>query len=110
MRIAVVGPTHPNTGGIVHHTTELAHHLADAGHAVDLLSWSAQYPSFLHPGTIRIPDGEPEVRVYPRTRASLAWWNPISWWRTGLRLRQYEAVVLVHAATVQVPTYLALLK
>lgn len=110
MRIAVVGPTHPNTGGIVHHTTELAHHLSDAGHTVDLLSWSAQYPGFLHPGTIRIPDGEPEVRVYPRTRPSLAWWNPISWWRTGLRLRQYDAVVLVHAATVQVPTYLALLK
>ncbi len=110
MRIAVVGPTHPNTGGIVHHTTELAHHLADAGHSVELLSWSAQYPSFLHPGTMRIPTGEPEVRIFHRTRASLAWWNPISWWRTGLRLRRYEAVVLVHAATVQVPTYLAMLK
>jgi glycosyltransferase involved in cell wall biosynthesis len=110
MRIAVVGPTHPNTGGIVHHTTELAHHLAEAGHTVDLLSWSAQYPGFLHPGTIRVPGDEPEVRVFPRTRYALAWWNPLTWWRTGLRLRHYDAVVLVHAATVQVPTYLAMLK
>jgi glycosyltransferase involved in cell wall biosynthesis len=110
MRIAVVGPTHPNTGGIVHHTTELAHHLAEAGHAVDLLSWSAQYPGFLHPGTIRVPADEPEVRVFPRTRYALAWWNPLTWWRTGSRLRHYDAVVLVHAATVQVPTYLAMLK
>ena len=110
MRIAVVGPTHPNTGGIVHHTTELAHHLAEAGHDVELLSWSAQYPGFLHPGTVRVPRDEPEVRVFPRTRAALAWWNPISWWRTGLRLRHYDAVVLVHASTVQVPAYLAMLK
>jgi glycosyltransferase involved in cell wall biosynthesis len=110
MRIAVVGPTHPNTGGIVHHTTELTHHLAEAGHQVDLVSWSAQYPGFLHPGTIRVPDGEPEVRPYPRTRYALAWWNPLTWWRTGLRLRHYDAVVLVHAATVQVPTYLTMLR
>lgn len=110
MRIAVVGPTHPNTGGIVHHTTELAHHLAESGHDVDLVSWSAQYPGFLHPGTIRVPGDEPEVRVFPRTRYALAWWNPLTWWRTGGRLRHYDAVVLVHAATVQVPTYLAMLK
>jgi glycosyltransferase involved in cell wall biosynthesis len=110
MRIAVVGPTHPNTGGIVHHTTELAHHLAESGHDVELLSWSAQYPGFLHPGTLRVPGGEPEVRVFPHTRAALAWWNPISWWRTGLRLRHYDSVVLVHASTVQVPAYLAMLK
>jgi len=34
VRIAVVGPTHPHTGGIVHHTTELCHRLAAAGHDV----------------------------------------------------------------------------
>jgi len=110
MRLAVVGPTHPHTGGIVHHTTELAHQLVAAGHDVELISWSAQYPAFLHPGTLRIPGGEPEVRLFPNTRYDLAWWNPISWWRAGLELRKYDAVVLVHAATVQVPAYLAVLK
>jgi glycosyltransferase involved in cell wall biosynthesis len=110
MRIAVVGPTHPHTGGIVHHTTELSHQLAAAGHDVDLISWSAQYPGFLHPGTLRVPGGEPEVRVYPRTSYALAWWNPITWWRTGVRLRLYDAVVFVHASTVQVPAYLTMLR
>ncbi len=110
MRIAVVGPTHPHTGGIVHHTTELSHQLAAAGHDVDLISWSAQYPGFLHPGTLRVPGGEPEVRVYPRTSYTLAWWNPITWWRTGVRLRLYDAVVFVHASTVQVPAYLTMLR
>ena len=110
MRIAVVGPTHPHTGGIVHHTTELCHQLAAAGHDVDLVSWSAQYPAFLHPGTLRVPGGEPEVRVYPSTSHQLAWWNPITWWRTGVGLRGYSAVVLVHASTVQVPAYLTILR
>ncbi|MDQ1484472.1 MAG: hypothetical protein QOJ62_165 [Actinomycetota bacterium] len=110
MRIAVVGPTHPHTGGIVHHTTELSHQLAAAGHDVDLVSWSAQYPAFLHPGTLRVPGGEPEVRLFPHTRYPLAWWNPLTWWSTGLRLRSYDGVVLVHASTVQVPAYLVLLR
>jgi glycosyltransferase involved in cell wall biosynthesis len=110
VRIAVVGPTHPHTGGIVHHTTELSHQIAAAGNDVDLISWSAQYPGFLHPGTLRVPGGEPEVRVYPRTTYTLAWWNPITWWRTGVRLRLYDAVVFVHASTVQVPAYLTMLR
>ncbi|HWF42817.1 MAG TPA: glycosyltransferase family 4 protein [Acidothermaceae bacterium] len=110
VRIAVVGPTHPHTGGIVHHTTELCHRLAAAGHDVDLVSWSAQYPAFLHPGTLRVPGGEPEVRIYPATSYQLAWWNPITWWRTGVGLRGYSAVVLVHASTVQVPAYLTILR
>lgn len=110
MRVVVVGPTHPNTGGIVHHTTELAHQLRGAGHEVELLSWSAQYPGFLHPGTSRVPGGEVEVRLFPHTTYALAWWNPITWWRAGLRLRDADAVVLVHASTVQVPAYVTLLK
>ena len=84
MHIAVVGPTHPHTGGIVHHTTELSHQIAAAGHVVDLVSWSAQYPAFLHPGTLRVPGGEPEVRLFPAVTYPLVWWNPITWWRTGV--------------------------
>jgi glycosyltransferase involved in cell wall biosynthesis len=110
MHIAVVGPTHPHTGGIVHHTTELSHQLAAAGHEVALVSWSAQYPAFLHPGTVRVPGGEPEVRLFPRTSYWLAWWNPISWWRAGVKLRSFEAVLLVHASTAQVPAYLTMLR
>jgi len=109
VHIAVVGPTHPHTGGIVHHTTEMSHQLAAAGHTVDLVSWSAQYPAFLHPGTLRVPGGEPEVRLFPAATYPLVWWNPITWWRTGVSLRHYDAVVLVHASTVQVPAYLTLL-
>ena len=44
MKIAIIGPAFPYKGGGAHHTTELAHRLAAAGHEVTLESWKAQYP------------------------------------------------------------------
>ena len=44
LRIAVVGPTHPYKGGVAAHTTTLAHHLAEAGHDVTLVSLAPPLP------------------------------------------------------------------
>ena len=41
--VALIGPTHPLKGGVAAHTTELAHQLAQAGHEVQLISWSRRY-------------------------------------------------------------------
>ena len=57
-----------------------------------------------------MPGGEPEVRVYPATSYQLTLVDPITRWRTGVGLRSYSAVVLVHASTVQVPAYLTILR
>jgi glycosyltransferase involved in cell wall biosynthesis len=111
-RIAVVGPTYPYKGGIAQHTTLLCHRLAaSSADEVDLLSWSAQYPSFLYPGQQRVPDGRPEVEVWPRTSYPLSWRRPDGWWRVGRRLRRgrYDAVVLVIITPVQAPAYIAVL-
>jgi len=108
MRIAVVGPAFPYKGGGAHHTTELAHRLAAAGHSVVIESWRAQYPAFLYPGqqTISEPEGEP----FPGTRRRLDWRRPDGWWRTGRSLRTADLVVLAVLSPVQVPSYLGILK
>jgi len=108
VRIAIVGPAFPYKGGGAHHTTELAHRLAGAGHDVVIESWRAQYPSFLYPGqqTIDAPEGEP----FPRTRRDLAWYRPDGWLRTGRRLRSADLVVLAVLTPVQVPSYLGILR
>ncbi|GLZ10365.1 glycosyl transferase family 1 [Actinomadura sp. NBRC 104425] len=108
MRIAVVGPAFPYKGGGAHHTTELAHRLAAAGHSVVIESWRAQYPAFLYPGqqTISEPEGEP----FPGTRRRLDWRRPDGWWRTGRSLRTCDLVVLAVLSPVQVPSYLGILK
>lgn len=110
MRVAVVGPTHPLKGGVAAHTTELAHHLAGAGHEVELVSWSRLYPRLLYPGEQAVPQGIPDVTPFPRTTRDLAWAQPASWWRTGRRLRGVDRVVVVHVVPAVVPAHLALLR
>ncbi|MBO0820202.1 MAG: glycosyltransferase family 4 protein, partial [Nocardiopsaceae bacterium] len=107
MRIVIVGPAFPYKGGGAHHTTELAHRLAGAGHEVVLESWKAQYPSFLYPGeqTISAPEGEP----FPGTRRKLAWYRPDGWLRAGRGFRAADLVVFVVLSTVQAPSYLGML-
>ena len=113
LRIAVVGPTHPHTGGIAAHTTMLAHHLQDAGHDVVLVSWAHLYPSRLHRDDVTVPRGGvdvPEVPPFPRTIRALSWARPDSWVRVGRRLRGLDAIVVVHAIAPAVPAHLALLR
>src|SRR5690606_14286007 len=109
MRIALVGPTHPYKGGVAQHTTTLARQLGLAGHVVDLVSWSAQYPGFLYPGEQRVPEHKPEVPPWPRTTYPLAWYRPDGWWRVGRDLRWHDLVVLVLVTPLQAPAYLAIL-
>lgn len=108
MRIALIGPAHPYKGGIVHHTTELAHRLTGLGHDVRIESWSRQYPDRLYPGQQRVD--EPELEPHPNTRHPLSWRRPDSWWRLGRRLRSdVDAVVIVLVSPVQVPAQLVVL-
>jgi glycosyltransferase involved in cell wall biosynthesis len=103
VRIAIVGPTFPYKGGGAHHTTELAHRLAAAGHDVTLESWQTQYPSFAYPGRLTI--SEPEGEPFPDTRWELSWHSPAGWVRAGHRFREYDLAVFTVLTPLQVPAY-----
>jgi len=107
VKIALVGPAHPYKGGGARHTTELARHLAAAGHDVIIESWRAQYPSRLYPGqqTVDVPEGAP----YPRTLRRLAWYRPDGWLAEGRRLRPADLVVFALLTPLQVPAYLTIM-
>ncbi|GAB3686216.1 glycosyltransferase family 4 protein [Angustibacter aerolatus] len=112
MKVAVVGPAHPFKGGVAAHTTELARHLALAGHDTELVSWSRLYPGLLYPGEQQVPHGTPDLPPYARTTRPLSWASPASWVRTGRRLRRerFDVVVVVHVVPAVVPAHLALLR
>src|SRR6476661_8894902 len=110
LKVAVVGPTHPYKGGVAAHTTTLAHHLAEAGHDVTLVSWSHLYPSRLYPGEQAVPGGAADVPPFPRTIRALSWARPDTWLRTGRRLRGFDAIVVVHVIPAVVPAHLVLLR
>jgi glycosyltransferase involved in cell wall biosynthesis len=107
MRIAIVGPAHPYSGGSTQHTTALAHRLSAAGHRVSLQSWRSQFPTLLYPGQAMVD--WPEVPLFPDTASSLAWYRPDDWWLTARRLgRRFDAVVLTVFTSIQVPVYLTM--
>ena len=97
MRIALIGPAHPDQGGGARHTTELARRLAAAGHNVIIESWRVPGP--------QLQEGKP----YPRTYRRLARHRPDGWIAAGRRLRSADLVVFALLAPSQVPSYLAVL-
>lgn len=108
MRIAIIGPVHPYKGGIVQHTTELAHRLSAAGHEVKIISWRTQYP-FFYPGQQFIE--EPELPEHDGAKRVLSWRNPAGWARWGKRLRSYDRLVFVWwVPTIQGPVYWGMFK
>jgi len=110
MKIAIIGPTHPYKGGIAQHTTQLAHHLAAAGHEVQIISWREQYP-FFYPGEQFVPDGKPEMPVFPDTKRVLSWRNPAGWLVWGRKLVQFDEVIFVWwLPIIQGPIYMSMLR
>jgi glycosyltransferase involved in cell wall biosynthesis len=97
VRIALIGPAHPEQGGGARHTTELARRLAAAGHNVIIESWRTPGP--------QLQEGKP----YPRTYRRLARHRPDSWIAAGRRLRSADLVVFALLAPGQVPSYLTVL-
>ena len=96
LKLAIIGPGHRVTTDAAAHTTTLAHHLAQAGHDVTLVTWSSSFPS--------------SVPAFPRTVRALSWARPGTWVRTGRRLRGFDAVILMDATPLLVPVHLAILR
>ncbi len=91
-------------------TTELAHQLDSQGAKVTLCSWRAQYPSLLYPGSQFVPADQPERPLFNHTTRTLAWYNPISWWRLGRGLRAFDKIIFVWwLPTIQGPIYLTIM-
>jgi len=109
LKLAIVGPTHPFKGGVSQHTTMLAHRATSAGHDVDLISWTHQYPDRLYPGVQRLPMDRPETPPFPRTTYPLSWRRPDGWLGTGKRLRRHDVIALVLVTPLQIPAYLTII-
>jgi glycosyltransferase involved in cell wall biosynthesis len=92
MRITLVGPASPWRGGIAHFNDLLAREL-DRGHEVEVLTFTRQYPSRLFPGRDQKHPSEAalDVGAVPVLDSI----DPLSWWRTGRRIRRRDPDLLV---------------
>lgn len=94
MKIRIVGPTHPYSGGIAQHTTRLALELEQRGHDITVESWKYQYPKRFYRGVSRLDSNSVEVGIPARVVEELSWFSPISWWYAGRRARKDDRIVL----------------
>jgi len=91
-RIALVGPTHPAPGGIVHFTAGLAGALDDRGPAL-VIGWRRRFPGRLYPGTIA--DNVSGTPVTADGEAILDLLDPRTWRRAARRIKDFQADVVV---------------
>ena len=102
MRAVVIGPVPPYRAGIAYCTKRLAEVLG-----AEVISFKRQFPKFLYPGG---DDVDPTLPPF-EARFLLDVINPLTWIRTGLRLRRErpDAVVFVWWVWVWALPYLTLM-
>lgn len=81
MKIALLGPSHPFRGGIVHFNSLLAEVLQNKAQLeVDLFYWSKPYPAFLLPGSSSDFLDEKSAVTFSRPGLRiLNYTNPVTW-------------------------------
>ncbi len=85
MNALYLGPVPPLPGGIAQHGGRLVDALRKAGHEIGIVSWRAQYPKRLYRGASLRPS---------HPKFTLSWWNPLATWRTGVKARGLDLVII----------------
>ena len=93
MKIVIAGTAWPYRGGLAAYNERLARQLIDEGNEVTVYTFTLQYPSFLFPGKTQFSaSGPPPGLSVIRIMNSV---NPLSWIRTGLRIRKLRPEILI---------------
>jgi glycosyltransferase involved in cell wall biosynthesis len=108
-RLAVLGATHPLTGGAAHFNAAMVAAMRRLGEA-DFVSWKRLYPPLFHRGQTADPRSRPPRTVH--ADFVLDWLDPRSWRAALRRVADFgaEAIVLPWLHPVMAPPYRWILK
>jgi len=91
-RIAILGTAYPFRGGLAAFNERLAEEFIRMGHAVELVTFTVQYPGFLFPGKSQFSeDPAPPITIHRWLHS----FNPINWINTGLKLRRLHPDLII---------------
>lgn len=93
MKITILGPAHPYRGGLASIMQIMARTFAKRGHAVDIRTFTLQYPSLLFPGTKQTVDTPPPADLVIRRCVNTMW--PFNWLRIGHQLRRESPDIIL---------------
>lgn len=93
MKIAIIGSAYPYRGGIAIYNERLARAFMDAGHEVEVFTFTLQYPSFLFPGKSQYSEDEaPKDLKINRCVNSV---NPLNWIASGNKIKRFNADLVI---------------
>jgi D-inositol-3-phosphate glycosyltransferase len=92
-KILIIGPAHPLRGGLATFNERLARAFQSEGHAVQIVTFSLQYPDFLFPGKTQYStEPAPEdLNISVKINA----FNPFNWLKIGLELSKMKADLVI---------------
>lgn len=93
MKVIILGTAWPYRGGLAAFNERLAREYQSAGHEVEIVTFTLQYPSFLFPGKTQYSD-EPapkDLKIVRKLNAI----NPFSWIGTGRHIRRQRPDLLI---------------
>jgi D-inositol-3-phosphate glycosyltransferase len=93
MKVIILGPAHPLRGGLASYNERLARAFISEGHAVQIYTFSLQYPDFLFPGTTQYSDQPAPDDLYIHVKVNSI--NPLNWIKIGREIKKLNADLLV---------------
>ncbi len=93
MKVILLGTAYPYRGGLASYNERLAREFLAQGHAVQIYTFTLQYPDFLFPGTTQFSDSPaPDDLFIVRKVNSI---NPFNWWKVGKEIAALQADLLI---------------
>lgn len=93
MKITIIGPAYPYRGGIALFSDRLAESLFKAGHEVNIITFSLQYPGFLFPGKTQFSTDK-NIHHIPTVR-TINSINPFNWIKVGKQLKKAQPDLVI---------------
>ena len=93
MKVIILGTAWPYRGGLAAFNERLAYEYQNAGHEVEIVTFTLQYPSFLFPGKTQYSE-DPAPKGLKITRKLNAI-NPFSWIATGRYIKKQRPDLLI---------------
>lgn len=97
MNIVSIGPAYPLRGGIADFNQQLAQELSNQSHAVHIVSYYMQYPSFLFPGKTQYVAAQESAPTQVPIQSLIHSLHPLSWQRAASYICSLQPdVIIVH--------------
>ena len=95
MKIIILGTAYPYRGGLATFNERLAGEYQKQGHAVEMYTFTLQYPNFLFPGKTQFsPDPAPDhLTIYRKVNSC----NPFNWLKVGKEIAEKNVDVVIFA-------------